>query len=274
MGGQRRTGNVYTNIYINNHGFIQEGLPDRVRCNQGFMLEGEESECTIEQLNVEHLTAYQPIYLLNVLGLFASAIHLEGVRCIDNYQPFVYISKTMGNIENISFYYTRHKNGQSLIKFGDVQDTSTETDIFGGVKGLTIGNLICKGLNRPDRDTYGYGTEYPVTASTISSRSTTTGFRFIDRESASDRYIFRLKSYNWITYTYQYDDSQEYINFYMNPHNSIKVLELPLLTHTYPSDDLPTKMLYDGLTVFDNTSNKLLTYNNGHWYDSAGNQIQ
>lgn len=273
MYGSARTGNIYSNIYINNHDFIVKGELDSVKILQAFNLIGEESECTIQQLNVEHLTAYQPIYIQNVHSLFASAIHLEGVMCRGTYQPFVYIDKTYGQIENISFYYTRHTNGQSLIKFGEVQKGDTDTDFFGGEKVFVIGNLECKGLNRPDRETYGYEPAYPVTASTISTESTTTDFAFIDRESSSNRYKVALKSFNWQTFSYQYNDSNRYKAFPNNRHGSINWLELGAKGKTYSTNNRPTTMLFDGLQIYDYTLNKPIWYNSGVWRDANGNSV-
>lgn len=273
MTGGARTGNVYSNIYINNHDFIVKGELDSVQAFQAFYLIGEESECTIQQLNVEHLTAYQPIYISNVHGLFASSIHVEGTMCRGTYQPFVYIDKTYGKIENISFYYTRHTNGQSLIKLGEVQNGDTDNDFFGGEKILEIGNLECKGLNRPDRETYGYEPAYPVTASTISTESSVKNFAFIDRESSSNRYKVALHSFNWQTFSYQYNDSDRYKAFPNNRHGSILWTKLGAKASTYSTAGRPTNMLFDGLQIYDYTLNKPIWYNSGKWRDASGNTV-
>lgn len=271
MYSEARTGNVYSNIYINNHGFISAGNPDTVNCNQGFNLEGEESECTISQLNVEHLTAYQPIILRGVKALYASSIHLEGVRPIGTYQPLVLIDKCSGRIETISFYFTRHKTGTSLIGFGSIADTSTVDDIFSQDTAFEIGTLYCKGLNRPDRNTYGYEPEYPVDSSTLNNCAT----YFINRNSASDRMKVKLDQFHYQTYTYGYDDTEKYENFACNPHSSIKFLKLGQHFINGTTAQRPTKRLYGGLQFYDETIKKLIVYNSNDskWYDSNGNAV-
>lgn len=271
MTGGARTGNVYNNIYITNHGFIESGHADTVTAWNGFYMSGEESECTISQLNVEHMTANEPIYMENVHGLAATSIHLEGVRNRTDYHGFVCLSKVYGVIDAISFYFTRHRTGQSLIWLGAANGTDTEHDLFGGAKQLTINLLECKGLNRPDRATYGYGPEYPVTDSTLVSDSIT-GFNFITRESANDKYNVELVSHNWQTYNYVNDDSSVYKAFPKNPHGSIRWLKCGTKPLFGTTNERPTEMLFYGLTYFDTTLNKQITYYNNKWYDANGAQ--
>ena len=82
---------------------------------------------------------------------------------------------------------------------------------------------MCKGLNRPDRATYGYEPNYPVSASTLSG--STQPFYFINRESAEDKYFVTLNRYNWMTYSYGFNDKEKYIEFSCNPHGSITFLK-------------------------------------------------
>lgn len=224
MYGTARTGNVYDNIYITNHDFVNNnGTGDSHHAWQGFVLSGEESECTITQLNVEHSTLYQAIILEDVLGLNAGSIHIEGVELRDNYMGMVNIERTQGKIEAISFYFTRHKPGTSLIKFGAAKKTDIENDFYSDNVNFEIGTLVCKGLNRPDRATYGYEPNYPVSASTLSG--SIQPFYFINRESYNDQYFVTLNRYNWITYSYGFDDREVYKNFPCNAHNSITFLK-------------------------------------------------
>ena len=271
MTSSKRTGNVYTNIYVNNSAFISPGHADTVQCNQGFYLDGEESECVIDQLNVEHLTAYQPIQMKNVHAAHVGSIHLEGVRCINTYDGFLSLDRFYGTIDCISFYYTRHKTGQYLIKLLSANGTDTSTDLFGGEKCLTINNIELKGLNRPDRDTYGYDPEYPVSASTLAG-SLGAGY-LIARETASDKYLVDIRSINWQTFTYGFDDSSAYEDYPKNNHDSILFLNYGAKAPFYTTADRPTKMLFDGLKIYDATLHKTITRYGSNWYDEDGNTV-
>ena len=229
MTGTARTGNVYDNIYITNHPYTRnDGTGDRQKAWQGFVLSGEESECTITQLNIEHATLYQAIIIEDVLGLTAGSIHIEGVEPRDNWAEYVKITRTQGKIDNISFYYTRHKTGTSLIKFGETKKVDTTNDFYSDNVNFEIGTLVCKGLNRPDRATYGYDPNYPVSASTLSG--STQPFYFINRESAEDKYFVTLNRYNWMTYSYGFNDKEKYTEFSCNPHGSITFLKKAHMT--------------------------------------------
>ena len=83
--------------------------------------------------------------------------------------------------------------------------------------------MVCKGLNRPDRATYGYEPNYPISASTLSG--SIAPFYFINRESAEDKYFVTLNRYNWMTYSYGFNDKEKYIEFSCNPHGSITFLK-------------------------------------------------
>ena len=224
MYGTARTGNVYDNIYITNHDFTRnDGSGDSQHAWQGFVLSGEESECTITQLNVEHATLYNAVIIEDVLGFNSGSIHIEGVELRDDYLGMVQIERTQGIIHNISFYYTRHKNGTSLIKFGATKKDDTTNDFHSDNVNFEIGTLVCKGLNRPDRSTYGYEPCYPLSVSTLSG--STQPFYFISRESHPDKYFVTLNRYNWMTYNYGFDDREVYENFPCNPHDSITFLK-------------------------------------------------
>lgn len=226
MTGSARTGNVYDNIYITNHDFTRnDGTGDTQKAWQGFVLSGEESECTITQLNVEHGTFYQAVIIEDVLGINIGSLHIEGVEPRDTYSGLVQIERTQGKIDNASFYFTRHKTGTSLIKFGETKRKDTENDFYSNHSMFEIGTLVCKGLNRPDRSTYGYEPNYPVSASTLSG--STQPFYFISREQASDKYFVSVNRFNWATYSYGFNDSVKYQEFNCNPHGSITFLKKP-----------------------------------------------
>ena len=267
-----RTGNVYNNIYLTNIGYVSKGNADTVTVRSGIRMVGEESECTMTQINIEHMTAYYPVYIENIKGLTITSMHLEGVRNESSNMPFVQLDKTQGVIDNISFYYTRHRTGQSLIRLGAVKETDTEVNKYGGKTALIINNLVCVGLNRPDYNIYGQGTAYPTANQTLGS-SVITGFNFITRETSSDKYCLILNSYTWRTWSYIQDDSSYYETFASNPHNSIEWVKKSTQPISGAIADIPTSMRYAGMQYFDTASKKLLTYYSQHWYDGDGNQV-
>jgi hypothetical protein len=83
-----RTGNVYSNIYLN-------GNDDTV--NALFALQGNESECSIIQLNAEHANFSQAALIFNGCnGIAATSVHLENLYPTANNLPFVYTNSSSG----------------------------------------------------------------------------------------------------------------------------------------------------------------------------------
>lgn len=221
--GRVRTGNVYKNIYINNHGFINSGNLDDYFATNGFNLEGEESECTIIQLNVEHMTCKDSaINLTGVRGLNITSAHIEGVGLADGTGSFVRFDKTSGEIGSFSIYYTRsHQAGQKLFDFKESQITNGPNTFSSDKASIRIRNLFLKGLNRPDRGTYGYEPEYPVSTSTLNGNGVQP-FYFLHRDSIySNPYEVEIENYIWYTWRAVHNDSDKYEEFLSDPNGNI-----------------------------------------------------
>jgi hypothetical protein len=105
-----RTGNVYSNIYLTGGGYSTV-----VNCL--FALAGNESECSIIQLNVEHCTFSAAAIIFNGCNaLSVTSLHFEALYPLSNNIPFVYTNSSSGVFDAFTFlgnYYnvTRPNNG-------------------------------------------------------------------------------------------------------------------------------------------------------------------
>jgi hypothetical protein len=259
-----RSGNVYSNIYIANPGDKFTNVIN------GFCLRGEESECTIIQLNVEHMTCNQAIWLENIKGLNATSIHIEGVQLKADYNGFIVLNKVSGQFGTVSFYFTRgHLNGSHLFTLKD-----SVASILNNEKSfIKIQNLNCKGLNRPHRPTYDY-TSYPQEKETLTATPPLSFFFFFRESGYTDRdYFVELESYTWYTYTSVVDDSQKYIDFPRDPHGKILFTKLGQNLTFGTTAQRPTKRLTIGFRYFDTTLGKSIDWNGSVWKDSAGTTV-
>ena len=252
--GGDRTGNVWTNIYVSNIEFVNKGNYDRISAVSGFCLRGNETECTIQQLNVEHGTFLHAIEISGVFGLFASAIHLEGVMPTLDWTPFVFIEKTFGTISNITFCYTRHRMGTSLITFGQsIHENITDATKCSINNIFTIENLTCLGLNRPNEGVYGKEPLY------VNQGITNENCIFLNREAGfTYKYIIRLLSYNFRTWTYYKDDESVYKAFFNNPHATLQYLDLAQsVKYGLSSEKNNIERPFPGMQFFATDENKL-----------------
>ena len=184
-----RTGNVYRNIYIKS---------SLASPNAGFYLDGEESECVIDQLNVEHTQfSLAPVVLRDVRGLAASTIHIEGCDLTATDKSYVLFENSSGSIETLSVYYTRMSyNNTSVVRFGSINydDVGTQYDPD-VLRYLRIGVLHVKGIAQPDATLYPL---YPSTRRGFSG-STITGFYLFERPATftSRDFYVNVESYVW-----------------------------------------------------------------------------
>lgn len=99
--GTDRTGNVYSNIYI------AAGIPSAGvlnTCNCLFALSGFESECTIQQLNLEHSIFTQACAIFNGIGAIScSTLHVEQVKPASNNIPYIYTNGSSGTFTAFTF---------------------------------------------------------------------------------------------------------------------------------------------------------------------------
>jgi hypothetical protein len=262
-----RTGNVYINIYIHNIG-------DPYTVSQGFYLEGEESECSIHQLNVEHMICSQAIRLINVRGLTATSIHVEGVELMADYNGYIDLDQTTGVIDSVSFYFTRQGNrtGVHLIKLrGDVYSSTDVNLVSNEIRALIkIGNLHCKGLNRPNL------TLYPSWPDAQRTLTNSPDFKFFFRDSSytESNYFVDIDCYRYGTYTGVSDDRSLYDAFAVDPHGKITFLKKGQLPVVGTTANRPTNRLCTGVTrYFDTTLGKEITWNGSVWKDGAGTTV-
>lgn len=256
--GRTRTGNLWNNIYIES--------PD-IDCITGFGYEGEESETSINQLNIEHMSGKSSVlYLRNAKAMKISSLHIEGVKVRDNWKGFVDIANTSLKIDSCSFYYTRQENtGCSLFRLGSGLNVveGQETNVKCNNCSLDIGVLNCKGLARPNRGIY------PSYPSDKISLNNSQSFNFIYRDNGfienNDIYFVNIDEYKWETWSSN-DDSNIYEGFKCDPHNDITFIKKGELPKIGTTEQRPTNRLCNGYTsYYDTTLNKMMYYINNTW---------
>ena len=178
-----RTGNYYKNIYIVSEGINgKQGATFTANPDSGFYLSGEESECSIHQLNVEH-TRFKnsAIHLENVRALSASSIHIEGVDLTTADKAYIFVTNSSGVINSLSAYYTRiSSNGTSVLKVGKKKTDDAGSQLDPEVHDyLQINVFNMKGISRAD------GTIYPNTLNTTTGKQYLDTFRGLDHHDAA-----------------------------------------------------------------------------------------
>lgn len=267
MYGTTRTGNIWSNIYIES--------PNKSSL-AGVLLEGEESECSINQLNLEHFIGNTAIQLKNVLSFKIGTLHIEGVEVRNNWNGYIDISNSSGVINNCTFYYTRlHKTGAHLFRLRDgyLPITNQDTTYKDNSSYLKINVLNTKGLNRPNANIYPNITAEQKTLN--NSPSFTFFFRDKGYDLSSNRFIVEVDDFKWNTWSSVVsDDSEHYYNFSCDPHNMIEFVKKGQLLKVGTTEQRPTTRLCNNhTTYFDTTLNKMLFYINKSWVDSNGNKV-
>lgn len=192
-----RTGNVFSNIYMNSK-YTVDCL---------FNMEGEESETSITQLNLEHTKVKRAaMSLVGCRALAISTLHIEGILLSAEDSAYIYLANTSGSMEAVSVYYTAvDANYCSLIKIGDaVYDINAEwqTDPPALLSKLRIGTLHLKGLHNPNEGIH--GNERP-----FKGLNDLVGFKFIKRVANAkgnykvtiDNYVYFSFQSDWAKYT-------------------------------------------------------------------------
>ena len=264
MTGKTRTGNVWSNIYIDSM---------EKTCITGFWLDGEESECSIDQLNLEHFIGNTAVGLHNVLGYKIGTIHIEGVEIRNDWQGYIDISNSSGSIGVCTFYYTRlHKTGGHLFRLREGQTIISNQDtLYKDTHSyLKIGVLHCKGLNRPD------GGMYPHITAEQKTLNNSPSFTFFFRDSGydleSNNFYVEIEEYKWASWSASLsDDSEHYYNFTCDPHRGITFIKKGQIIKMGTTEQRPSVRLCDKYTTyFDTTLNKMIYYINRKWVDANG----
>lgn len=204
-----RTGNVYRNLYINNLGTDGATEYDRIQsCIIPFHLAGQESECSIDQLNVEWVRCNQGIRLEGCTAYSIGTIHFERVIIKESYNALLDIDESSGTIRSLNSYYCDLTNSCSIIHLRGTEypgDASNNTCNY-----LGINTFHSKGINPGDRGFSGAG---------INS-----AFKFIYRNAVYPKdYFVEINNVVWRTFR---SDGTYYENFSVDPHNVINFINL------------------------------------------------
>lgn len=187
-----RTGNVFSNIYMNS----------KYEVDALFNMEGEESETSITQLNLEHTKVKRAaISLEGCRALAISTLHIEGILLSQEGAAYVFLENTAGTIEALSVYYTAiDANNCSLIRIGDglydIHEDWQQTPPSVMSK-IRIGTLHVKGLHNPNTGIHGNDR-------TTIGLNDVVGFNFIKRASGAQG-DYKVIIYNYVYYTFQSD---------------------------------------------------------------------
>lgn len=244
-----RTGNVFNNIYLKS---------SRPNVDIPFALTGEESEVSIQQLNVEHTKVNTAILLEDVYGLAASTIHIEGVTLRNPDTGYITLDGSSGSVESLSVYLSPiEQHNTSIIRIGDsVYDIGAAFKPHSAAY-LRVGTLHVKGLNDPNADLHG------AKVGGL-NRTDAKGFVFFDRpQQAIGEYTVQLDNYVW--YTYQ-EDKDIYRAFPVDPNKRIQFTKLGVVPTSGKTSARPTNRLIPYVsTYYDTDLSKLLIWDGTKW---------
>jgi len=245
-----RTGNVFSNIYMNSN---------RPNIDIPFSLTGEESETVIHQLNIEHMKVNTAIQLDGVYALSASTIHIEGVTLRNPNSGYVTVNNSGGSIDSLTVYYSPlEQSRSSIVKLGNSRYESGMSSYQPEISGyLRIGTLHVKGLNDPNVQLHG---------SKVGglNRADASGFVFFDRPAnAVGDFTVQLDNYIW--YTFQ-NDQAVYKQFPVDPNHKISFVKLGVLPLFGPTSKRPVnRMIASVTTYYDTDLMKMLIWDGTAW---------
>lgn len=203
--GTSRTGSVWSNIYIVN---------GRSAADRGFYMVGDESELSLDQINVEHSILNYAVDISNVQGLRAGTIHLEGVQQTGSGTGYVKFSNVSGLVQTMAFLNTRmNLTNPGVIELGDATGASSDSH---GTADLRIGLLQTQGLNDPNSGLYpGY---------TNKGLQNTTGYALLLRpNAAAGIYNFTVDKYIWRSYQASAADFGYYQSPNLDPNSKTNI---------------------------------------------------
>ena len=194
-----RTGNIYQNLYLNSAKWPS--------ITYAFCLAGEESECRIDQINIESMSCIQGMFLSGVRAASIGALHFE--ECVLNTADSGLLQwrNSAGEISALTVYYCNiNVQDWAIIKLGDATYTGASANP-NTCDWLRIGMLHCKGLND------GNGAVNPGLA------ALTYTMYFIDRNAGANGFLYvQIDSYVWNTFE---NDAAQYIAFQSDPQVNI-----------------------------------------------------
>ena len=185
-----RTGNVFQNIYIFSKKYTVDTL---------FSLDTEESETTIQQLNLEATHCRYGARLRGVRAGAISGIHAECLFLEKADGAVLYVENSSIAIEGLSVYYTGLYHPESrLIELGDgIYDIGKDWADFKpeNIGYLRIGTLHLKGMNDPwvpDRSSWPHrGLQWEEVKDFL---------MFYRRPNAKGPFRVQVDSYGWYTF--------------------------------------------------------------------------
>lgn len=140
-----RTGSVFSNVYMSS------ACPN-VDTMMRFC--GEDSELTMQQVNLTNTCCRCALHLEDVRGFNAATLHILGVTTKQAGDCLIRMEGSVADIGTLTVYYSLLVPGSSLIDLGSSEyDIRLEwADFRPATMGhLHIGNLNVKGLNDPTR---------------------------------------------------------------------------------------------------------------------------
>ena len=147
---KNRTGNIYQNIFIETSDANKFTAPYNQQ-EVGFSLSGSETECVIDQLNVERVLANNSITLDNIQAPTIGSIHIEDVRQRGNYTGVLFLQNSPCMISALSVINCPDitVNGFAIIDCGAFvyKDAVSGTEFFQmDLSKIRINTLHVRGL--------------------------------------------------------------------------------------------------------------------------------
>ncbi|WP_175982548.1 gp53-like domain-containing protein [Caballeronia zhejiangensis] len=201
FGSPVRTGNVYRNIYLNSAKWPQ--------VQYAFYLGGQESEITVDQLNIESMTCVSPVTFSGCSGVSVGTIHFEEVILAVNSAGLISWDKSAGRIDVLTVYYCDIKTTDwSIVKFNSSSVAETGYDSL-TANYLNIGVFHLVGLNQ--------GLQGSPTGLTGLS-----GVYFIERPVTPGAMYCQIDNYTWSTFA---SDQAVYQAFPCDPQANISFIQ-------------------------------------------------
>lgn len=246
-----RTGSIFNNLYI---------YSNKPHVDEMLHFSGEDSELTLNQVNVELTRCKTAIRLEKVRGLEASTIHMQNITLTEPDSGFLEMQNSNAHIGVLSIYYCAiDQNNISLIRIGDaLYDIGRTWTQFSPntMNRLHIDNLHVKGLNdptNPDITTYRGIADYADR-----------GFFFFYRpEQSKGDFFVSVDQYSW--YTFQ-KDIDVYEKIPRDPEKRIVFKKLGELPEGGPTESRPMERLCPFISrYYDTDLKKQLIWDGERW---------
>ena len=247
-----RTGNVFTNLFVNSQKENVDAL---------ISMEGEDSELSMNQINLEHSRCKTALRLFDVRAFSIATLHLESINITEAGGAMIDINGSSGSIDVLTVYYSilDHEN-ISIVRIGDAAyDIHADWAWFCPTTAtfLKVGTLHVKGINDPNWQVYGRRDGGLLMDSAG-------GFLFFTRPTdAKGDYYVQVDNYVW--YSFQKDGSI-YESCPCDPHGRITFTKKGVLPPGGPTDERPTQRLCRFSTrYFDTDLGREVIWDGSEW---------